>query len=188
MTDLTTTRRELRDTLDASAAVGVKLGGGHTSLTLKHKRLEIGGKVYFVATFPEGDLSIHEWSPRNQHGYGDSKITFLLDDGTYETVKGPFCCNDLFNFGRAEMLQKQFGIERKPSACKLRIGKNLARYGLSKGPKEVDYEDHAFSCQPIDKRIASLLSQGFLETAEWEIEYRGGSCYPYPGTIRDYLA
>jgi hypothetical protein len=164
---------------------GAKIGA-HTTMTLPHKRIEHGGKVYFVATFPEGDLSVHEWRSHYQEGYGGSRITFLLEDGTYETVTGPFECNDMFDFGRAEMLKEKFGLVARPTAVRIRIGKHLCR-SLAKKPMEVEYEDGSLSCEPIGPRILALLDRGFSEHAEWQLEYRGGSIYPYPGTIRDYV-
>jgi hypothetical protein len=167
---------------------GVKLGD-YTTMTLPHKRLELGGKVYFVATFPEGDLSVHEWLPSYQEGYGASRVTFLLEDGSYETVKGPFSCNDFFDHGRAKMLKERFGLEAKPTACRIRAGLNLSSYScLRRGPREVHAEELALSCDPLKPRVQRLLEQGAALSDQWEFEYRGGSHFPQRDTLEEILS
>jgi hypothetical protein len=158
-------------------------------MTLPHKRLELGGKVYFVATFPEGDLSIHEWTPSYQQGYGGSRVTFLLesdgDEPIYETVKGPFSCNDMFDHGRAKMLRERFGLEAKPVAFLLRVGRGLCSY--SSTPRDIQQEEPVLSCGPIGPRIQALLDAGASMEAEWEIKFRGGSRFLAPDEVAEYL-
>jgi hypothetical protein len=157
-------------------------------MTLPHKRLELGGKVYFVATFPEGDLSVHEWRP-GFGGYGNSEVTFLLDDGSFQTVRGPYSCNDLFDFGRAKMLKERFGLEAKPAACRIRAGLNLSPYScLRKGPQEIHAEETGLSCDPLKPRIERLLSQGASLSDEWELVYRNGSHFPQRDTLEEILS
>jgi hypothetical protein len=167
---------------------GVRLDDTHTTMTLPHKRLELGGKVYFVATFPEGDLSVHEWKAGFQ-GYGNSEVTFLLEDGSFETVRGPHGCNDLFDFGRAKLLKKRFGLEAKPTACRIRAGLNLSGYACFRdGPREVHAEEDGLSCDPLKPRVERLVSEGASLSDQWEFEYRGGSHFPQREAIEEILA
>ena len=159
---------------------GVRIGT-ETTMTVKHRRIDYAGKVYFIATFPEGDLSIHEWSKNNQNGYGGSLVTFLLEDGAFETVKGPFECNDAFDFGRREILKNVFGIISEPTAVKICVGKNLCNY-ISRDKKEIIYEDKNFSCEPIKERIKTLFNNGISDDLEWALIYRGCIRYFRPGT------
>lgn len=135
---------------------GVKIGDD-TTMTLPHKRLELGGKVYFVATFPEGDLAIHEWNPRYQQGYGGSKVGFLLEDGTFEEVKGPFDCGDIFDHGRSAKISEILGIEAKPAASRIIVGKHLETWAPT-GTREVCFEETALSCEPLAPRLEAAMA------------------------------
>lgn len=165
---------------------GVKIGST-TTMDLPHRRIEMQGKVYYVATFPEGDLSVHEWSSRYQEGYGGSLVTFLLDDGTLETVKGPFDCNDIFDHGRRELLRNVHGIESKPTAVKIRVGTKLRGYFDRNAEESVIYEDQSLSCESLSDRIVALLAQGISCDAQWQLVYRNHYRTLQRGEIKAYI-
>lgn len=156
---------------------GVRMYGDKTTMDVPHKRFEAGCLVYFVAIFPEGDMSIHEWNPLDQLGYGGSRVTFLLEDGTLETVRGPFCCNDAFDHGRARMMRERFGVEAKPTAVRLRVGMALGHWTV--GKREVFYAEPALSCDPLGPRLETVFSLVLPcdDRIEVEFEYRGSSSF-----------
>jgi hypothetical protein len=166
---------------------GVKLYGDLHTMNVPHKRFETGGCSYFVAIFPEGDMAIHEWNPRYQMGYGESPVTFLMEDGTFQTVKGPFSCNDAFDGGQSKMIRERFGVDAKPTAVRLRVGRKLCRvWGIR--DREVLYEEPALSCEPLEPRLRKVLAMEFQDGAsplEIEFEYRGSSCFKRLDGLRE---
>lgn len=97
-----------------------------TTMDVPHKRVVSGGTVYFIGRFPEGDYAIHKSHPRDKNGYGGSEISFLLEDGTIETVKGPYSCLGHFDFGTLELCAKLTGIaDINNTVSRIEVGKKV---------------------------------------------------------------
>lgn len=139
-----------------------------TTMDVPHKVVDCGGAIYFIARHPEGDYAIHRWSTRDQNGYGAMEVTFLLDDGSLRTVKGPYSTQGPFDFGTAERMAQMTGIaDIAAKAYRLAVGRNLWSY--APGPREIVFEEPQFVLGDIRPRVK----------AEWlglelRIESRGG--------------
>lgn len=81
-----------------------------TTMDIPHRVVQHAGSTFFIGRYPEGDYCIHEWSSYNQQGYGNSDVTFLLEDGTFRTVHGPFSCAGVFDHGVAAKIAYVTGI------------------------------------------------------------------------------
>ena len=141
-----------------------------------HKKVVVPDKywkgkddVYYIARYPEGDAHIHISYPVDKGGYAGSEVRFLLEDGTIETVKGPYCCDDFFDFGTAKKLSELLGDESiTQKAYRLVVGKNLrGMYDSSKGKEkeEIIYQEPNYILGVPDNRI----------NKEWE----GLECHVY---------
>jgi hypothetical protein len=154
---------------------GVGLSENLTTMDIPHKRIQHGGKVYFVGVFPEGDLAIHEWSPTYQKGYGGSLVTFLLDDGTTETVRGPFSCGDIFDQGRSGILKNGYGITGKPPACKITVGRNLWGHAVYGRKAEMMFQESALRCDSFMGRLREAVNRPLPVDYEVRVEYRNSA-------------
>lgn len=159
---------------------GVHLDATHTTMDLPHKRLEIGGNVYYVATYPDGDLAIHEWSPFDRQGYGGSFVTFLLEDGSFETVRGPYHGGDIFDFGKEALVAKH-GITGKPSASRIVIEQD-GPYGK---PKAIYWQEDRMSCEPIGPRLKAALDRELPADRVVKLVYRNSIRHLTPYSLRD---
>lgn len=144
-----------------------------------HKKVKYGRETYYIARYPEGDAHIHQVKPYDRNGYGGRTIKFLLDDGTIEEVKGPYCCDGHFDFGIAEKLAKHLNDPSLNNmVTKLTVGKDLflGKWGGKK--REVIFEEANFIMGDYRKRINP-------EWIDFEIEVciRGGSFYIRPNDM-----
>lgn len=131
----------------------VRLDGTKLLATeVPHRKFSHGGDTYYVARLPEGDYSIHRRYANNDQGYGGSVVNFLMEDGTFEAVKGPFSCAGVFDHGVARKLAELMGEESiAKSLTKLTIGRNLWAYASA--PMEVVFEEDEWSLTPWTDRI-----------------------------------
>lgn len=108
---------------------GAILGDDITTMDIRHRVHEGLGYAYFFAKFPAGDYAIHSWRERDQAGYGGRMISFLMVDGSYRTVRGPFIHMGYFDHGIPQMLAATL---REPElanrATKLVVGEGLLFY------------------------------------------------------------
>ena len=51
---------------------------------------DVENEIYFIAQLPLGSYVVHCWSSNDASGYCGSELTFLTEDGSFETVKGPY--------------------------------------------------------------------------------------------------
>jgi len=166
---------------------GIALSENLTTMDVPHKRIEHGGKVYFVGVFPEGDLAIHEWSPTYQEGYGGSLVTFLLDDGTFQTVRGPFSCGDIFDNGRSNLLRDRYGIEGQPPAFKIAVGRNLWSYHVYGRPAEVLFQEPAMQCGSFLSRLREAVNRPLPADYDVRIEYRNSARVLRREEVAEYM-
>lgn len=82
---------------------------GMATDTSPHRKIRSGAEVFYFTRFPEGDYAIHTWNYRDQNGYGGDVIRFLMEDGTYDEVKGPFDRKGLYDHGAAKRLAEAAG-------------------------------------------------------------------------------
>ncbi len=158
---------------------GVMIGEKLTTMDVPHKRFDHSGKRYYVATYPEGDLVIHEWSPTDNQGYGGSQITFLMEDGSFETVRGPYHGGDIFDFGREEIAARH-GITGKPSAFRISIVSRKDFWNC-----EIYWQEPALSCEPMKPRLEAAVATGIPEGHVVRIDYRNSSYYMTPYRLSD---
>lgn len=119
--------------------------GGSTKLTsdnVKHRKIKCGQDVYYIARMPEGDFYWHVSYPTNKEGYGGDNIDFLLEDGTIETVKGPFGSSSFaHNMGNPESATGFPDI--RTVATRLIVGRGLEPFD-SEQKKEIVFEESTF--------------------------------------------
>lgn len=130
---------------------GVHLSDEHTTMTLPHRKFSSRGYTYYVATYPEGDLAIHESHPTDKQGYGHSMVTFLMEAGNLEDVLGPYECQGMFDHGRRRQLADQLGPAAKLRATRLVLGRNLWVY--SRGPRQELYAEPTMTCDDFGERL-----------------------------------
>lgn len=166
---------------------GVHLDETHTTMQIPHRRLERhSGMRWYVAEMPEGDLVIHEWSPRDGGGYGCDLVTFLLDDGSYETVRGPYSCSDIFDAGgrRLKALEQEGFVVRGP-AFRIVVGRNLSC--CSRGNREVLFEESALACGGLALRLAHATARTLPEDYEVLVRYRNSDRVLRPDDVKEIL-
>lgn len=163
---------------------GVYLDENLTTMQVPHKRLDRpGGVRWYVATMPEGDLIIHEWSPRDRGGYYGDEISFLMEDGTVESVAGPYSCSQPGDRRFAELRAEGFVVPEP--AFRLVVGRNLFAY--SGGPAEVAFEEPARSCGDLALRLAHATARTLPRNYEVAIHYRGLTRYLRPDDVQAIL-
>jgi len=136
-----------------------------------HKKVSLDGCVYYISRYPEGDAHIHKSYPRDKDGYGGRIIKFLLEDGTLEKVKGPYCCDGRFNFGTVEKLAKHFNDPSMlTEVTRLVVGKNLFLGTWGGRKRDIYFEETAFAVGDYRDRICPSWSG-----LELQICVRGGS-------------
>ena len=120
-----------------------------------HKKVKLGKDTYYITRYPEGDAHIHISRPWDQDGYGGAIVSFLLEDGTIEKVKGPYCCDGMFDFGTAAKIAKALNDPSiNAEATRLVVGRNLDRYcKVSKEPQEIVFEEKEWSLAPVRDRL-----------------------------------
>lgn len=142
----------------------------------RHKKVKYRGNTYYISRYKEGDAHIHESRPYDKQGYGGDIIKFLLEDGTIDEVRGPYCCDGLFDFGKAEKLAKYLD---DPSllieVTKLIVGNNLFLGKWGGGKREVLFEETDFIPGNYKERIKSEW-----DNMEIQVCIRGGSFYIRP--------
>lgn len=164
---------------------GVYLDENLTTMQVPHRRIDrSGGCCWYVATMPEGDQIIHEWSPRDCGGYGGDWITFLMEDGTHETIRGPYSCSDAFDHGRLESL-KQYGYAVAGPAFRIVVGRNLWCY--AKGPKEVLFEEPRLACGDLAIRLAHATARSLPDDYEVVVRYRNSDRFLRHGDVKEIL-
>lgn len=166
---------------------GVYLDRDHTTMQIPHRRLDRpSGVRWYVATMPECDLVIHEWSPGDQGGYGGDEITFMLEDGSYETVRGPYCCSDIFDPGgrRLEQLAQEGFVFQGP-AFRITVGRNVSWY--CRGPKEVIFEEPALACGELALRLAHATARTLPDDYEVRVDYRNSGRVLRPDDVKEIL-
>ncbi len=142
-----------------------------TTIDVPHKRVSYGGTTFYIGRFPEGDYAIHKTGDKN--GYAGQMVEFLMEDGTYEAVKGPYSCAGLFDFGTAERMASVTGIpDIAVKATRLTIGKNLSRYAVTAGGREEVFKEDRFKLGNWRERIKPEWIRAGLEAY---VEMRGGS-------------
>lgn len=144
-----------------------------------HKKVSIPNKrgafnVYYISRYPEGDAHIHVSYPHDKEGYAGSTINFLMEDGSIESVEGPFCLDGMFDHGASKMLAE---LLKDPSIAKkcyrLTVGVNLSVLS-AKSTQEIIYQETEFNFGDLNERIKP----------EWEglraqIEGRGFTAYKH---------
>ena len=111
------------------------------------------GLAYFIAPFPEGDYVVPSWDPAWQNGYCGAQVTFLLENGTFKTVKGPYKANP--KWGTLESLANH--LSRPELLNNARTFKVVRKYD-SRGSfnwtmKEIVYTETIRSIEPIKPKI-----------------------------------
>lgn len=120
---------------------------------IKHRKIEFGGKTYYLGKFPEGDWHIHVVEPYSQDGYAGGTINFPMEDGTMESRVGPFCCDGSFNCGLREKLAVELDDETLlREATRLTVGRELSSWKVV-NPADIVYEEEAKSIKPWRDRI-----------------------------------
>jgi hypothetical protein len=145
-----------------------------STMDIPHHKIKRGADTWYVAKMPEGDYIIHEHLPRYQQGYGGSMVTFLLDDGTYETVKGPFSRAGAFDHGALDELAKH-GFKHNGQAFKLIVGTGLWPY--SGGDRNVVHEEPELAVGRYKERLAALIDRALPDGWEVELRTRCGGRY-----------
>lgn len=162
------------------------LDKNHTTMTLPHRRIDDGRRRFYVATFPEGDLAIHEWSPTDQHGYNGAAVTFLLENGDFEVVRGPYNCAGAYDHGRSLYLEQKHGMVGKLPACRIVVGRGLA--GLMNQGQVVICQEPVMACGDFRERLRLLIGGVELPVDfDVRIEHRGCHSYMSAKAVRELL-
>lgn len=135
---------------------GVRLGDHHRTTTLPHRKFHADGHTYYVAAYPEGDLALHEAHSRDKTGYGGSIVTFLMEDGSYEDVRGPFSCNDLFDNGRRNRLAQHLGEAAGKQATRIVLGYHLSCCESHK--RQELFSEPRLTCDPLLSRLVTAVN------------------------------
>lgn len=152
---------------------GVYICEGVTTMDVPHKVLQAGGKTYFVGRYPEGDYCIHEWNPRIQDGYARRHVTFLLEDGSFRTVRGPYSKAGLFDFGAAALVAvglNQEDIGRK--AYRLTIGRDIVKAAWGSAKAEIVHDEPSFVLGDWRERVRPEWAG-----LEIRVNIRGGAVF-----------
>ncbi len=128
--------------------------GCHTqskSDNTKHRKIQYGGTTYYIAIMPEGDFFWHASYAAYKDGYGGSVIDFLLEDGTIESVKGPFSSSSFaYELHDAAKVTGFPGIANRVTM--LVAGRNIHSYS-AKGKPEIVFEEKTFVLGDWGSRI-----------------------------------
>jgi hypothetical protein len=129
--------------------------GDQKSDQVPHRKCQVSDQTFYVAQYPEGDYCIH-MADRSQRGYGGDVITFLMQDGTVERVKGPFRIGGSVTIYSATRytIADELGIDRAEfcrQAVRLTVGRGL--WKTMAKDKEVVHSDEWYSLQPVRERL-----------------------------------
>lgn len=150
-----------------------------TTRNTPHKKVTIGSYTHYFAQLPAGDWMRHVHDSGNERGYCGDMVEFLLEDGTTETVKGPFqCCGSLSHDSYyLESLIDATGMEElRTMASKITVGRRLL--GLTNVGPEIVYQEDEMSIIPITDRL--LPEWNGLEL---KIQLRGETKYSTVGEL-----
>jgi hypothetical protein len=127
----------------------------HKKISIPNKYWKGKNDIYYVSKYPEGDAHIHVSYPVDKNGYAGSEMDFLLEDGTIETVRGPYCLDGAFDFGESKMLAELLNDDTLTiKAYRLVVGKNLKGCcGSPKAKEEIVYQEIDMVAGDINNRI-----------------------------------
>lgn len=126
-----------------------------TTWNTTHEVVVLDGSTYFIAQYPEGDFFIHGWNPRKQGGYCGQEKVFLLRDGSFRAVKGPYQMSPSFR-DHAALVQHLSRPELNKRARRFKVGRtDNTVSGYSWKMKEVVYEEAVLTLGPIVPKIRS---------------------------------
>ena len=129
--------------------------GDQNSAQVPHRKCQVADQTFYVAQYPEGDYCIH-MADRSQQGYCGDVITFLMEDGSIESVKGPFRIGgsvQIYQFTKY-MIADELGIDRAEfcrQAARLTVGRGL--WKTMAKDQEVVHRETTFSMQPLHERL-----------------------------------
>jgi len=105
-------------------------------------------EVRFIAQLPLRNYVVHAWSSKDTDGYCGMNITFLTQNGSFETVKRPF----LMSFGwkdykklvKAIQLPELYNV-----VCKISVGTYTAEDKFKTKLVNIVLEEQVMSFEPI---------------------------------------
>jgi len=118
-----------------------------------HRKISMGSEIYYIARYPEGDAHIHCANPRDRNGYAGRTVRFLLEDGTVEAVKGPYCRDIMFDFGIRKRLSEHLADPTiLPYANRLTVGRNLSFIWRNRA-EEIIFEERGWALSSYTERL-----------------------------------